>query len=224
VKAGLQARRKHHDAILAALPMTHDDRLVGKVDVLDAELQSLVDPHAGPVEQASEQAVLAVQPGHDSGDLVQTQYNGQASLNPWTPDVLQPQQVETQNLAVQEQQRGQSLFVRRRRDLTCVGQPRQKRLDLLCPEIARVAQFVESDEQANPVDVDVFGSWAVVQISDALPDLVKQLHRDERRQHKGGLRPDPESCDPAVQRGHRICREHELLREAKTHPNRVESM
>ena len=80
---------------------------------------------------------------------------------------------------------------------------------------------MESDEQANPVDVDVFGSRAVVQISDALADLVKQLHRDERRQHEGELGSDTDRCDPPIQRGRSSC-EHELLRRRKTTPYRPE--
>ena len=204
--------------------MTHDDRLVGKVDVFDAELQGLVDSHARAVEQASEQPMLALQPGHDGCDILQTQHHRQANLNVRTSDVLQPRQIETQDLVVEEQQGAKSLLVRGRGDLTRVGQPGKKRLDLLRPELARVAQFVKSDEQANPVDIDVFGPRAVLQISNALSDLVEQPHRLQRRKNQDGFRSDPECCDPPVQCGHRICRDHELLREAQIHPDRVESV
>jgi hypothetical protein len=63
-KANLEARWKHHDAILPALSMTNDDRLVRKVDVLDPQLQSLVDAHAGSVVQSSEKPLLFLKPSH----------------------------------------------------------------------------------------------------------------------------------------------------------------
>src|SRR5690348_8199029 len=109
--------------------------------------------------------MLALQPHHNGRDILQAQYNRQESLNARTPDVLQPRQIETQDLVVEEQQGGKSLLVRGRGDLTRVGKPGKKRLDLRRPKLARVAQFVKSDEQANPVDVDVFGPRAVMQIS-----------------------------------------------------------
>ena len=66
----------------------------------------------------------------------------------------------------------------RRRHLAFVGQHAQEGLHLRLPHVARVAHAavaaVPADEESRPIDVGFFGLKAIVQITDAFAQLVKQ--------------------------------------------------
>src|SRR5436853_283619 len=51
LQTGYQTLRQHHNAVLAAFAIAHDDRLVFEVQVLDPKLQALGDAQARAVQQ-----------------------------------------------------------------------------------------------------------------------------------------------------------------------------
>jgi len=68
-------------------------------------------------------------------------------------DIVEPRQVDAQNLPIQEQQREPGLILRRCGNLAINRQVSEKRLDVPGPELRRVPLVVEKNEAFNPVDV-----------------------------------------------------------------------
>ena len=58
-------RRQHRHPILAALPLPHDDLMAIEIEVLDAQIDALLNPHARPVEQHDHQPHRARELEHD---------------------------------------------------------------------------------------------------------------------------------------------------------------
>lgn len=203
--------------------MAHDDGLVGKIDALQTQLQGLVDSHAGAVEQASKQSMLALQPGHDGGDLLKAEHDRQSGLYVRTADVLQPWDIEPKDLVVQEQQGGERLPVRGRCNRAGVGQPRQIGLDVRCAQIARMLQSMELDEAANPIDVDILGSVAEMQVANPLTDLLQQFDRLQGREVQSHLWSGCRRCNSTDDEWRLHSDGHRPLRAAQTHPHRAES-
>ena len=61
-----------------------------------------------------------------------------------------------------------------------IGQPGQERFDFRRTHLARVAQAVEPDEPAHPVDIRALGAQTVVGIAQPLAQLVEQAGRAQR--------------------------------------------
>jgi hypothetical protein len=134
-----QSLRKHQHPVLAAFALAHDQCLLREVNVLHAQLQGLADPHAGAVQQPCQQGMLSLHPRQDAHHLVSTQHDWQAPTNTWMLQLRHPWQAHLQHLAVQEYQRRQGLLVSGRGQLSLVGKPGQKSLDLGRTKIPRVA-------------------------------------------------------------------------------------
>jgi hypothetical protein len=148
---------------------------MAEIDVLHAKLQAFIDPHPGAVQQLGKQPVLAFEQAQNAGHLVGQQDHRQSSLRAGYADFGHPGQVGTEHLAVEEEQRRQRLLVRRGRHAPGVGQPGEERLELAAAHGCRVAQAMESDKSAHPVDISLFRSYAVVQIANALAQLIEHL-------------------------------------------------
>jgi hypothetical protein len=76
--------------------------------------------------------------------------------------IVDPRQVHIHDAFVQKEESGQGLTLRCVRDLTIVGQVSQECGNFRSAHFARVALRIEQDEPANPVDISLFGSIAVV--------------------------------------------------------------
>ena len=177
----LQRGGQHHDPVLAALALAHDDGAAVEVDVLHAQAQPFEQAHAGAVEQPADdpmrvarELLLAVERVEQRMHLVMGQHRWQAALLARAADLGHPRQLLAQHLLVEEQQGRQRLAVRARRHLPVGRQPGEKGLDLGLRELGGVAQVVEADEGAHPVDVGVLGAQAVVQQADLLAKLIEQ--------------------------------------------------
>lgn len=73
--------------------------------------------------------------------------------------------------------------MRRHRDMSLVCQVREEPLDLDLPHVPRMARAVIADESAGPIYVGLFGTEAVMQISDAFAQTCKQSGRFGRTMH-----------------------------------------
>ena len=83
---------------------------------------------------------------------------------------------ETQDLSppTQKQQRRLGLILGRRGHLAFNGEVSQKRLDLGCAHVLRVALVVEQDEATRPVDISAFGANGIVTDPDFTAKPVEQ--------------------------------------------------
>ena len=137
--------------------MAHDDRAALEVQILDAQLQRLGDPHAGTVEQLRQHPVLALQQRQQTRHLGHRQHRRQPGRALRPADRIHPRQVQPQHLLVQEQQRRQRLSVGGHRDIALGRQPGQKVLNLGLPHLARMAKPLVPDEGPHPVDISLLG-------------------------------------------------------------------
>jgi hypothetical protein len=85
---------------------------------------------------------------------------------------------------IEKQQGRQGLLVRRRRRLAFIGEPRQERFDLRLAHLRRMAHAMKPHEGTHPMHVGLLGSYAVVQIADALTHLVEQSDGLQRRKQR----------------------------------------
>ena len=143
-----------------------------EVDILDAQADALHQPHPGAVKQLRQQGIEPVHMRQDASDLVLGQYGRNAAVMGRPLQVVQPGQLDGQHLAVQKQERTERLVVRGRRNLALGGQHGQEGFYLRRTHVARVPQATPADEKPGPVQIELFGAEAIVQIPRALTNLV----------------------------------------------------
>jgi hypothetical protein len=134
----------------------------------------------------------AVQMREDGPHFVGRQHDRQPALGHGPADLDHPGQLHFQHLPIKEQQCRQGLAVRGSRHLTIGCQMGQKPLDFVLSHFGRVAQRVEPDKRAAPVNIGFFGAQAVVHQTNPLAQAVQQFDGAQRWQrHHFGLRTRP---------------------------------
>jgi hypothetical protein len=176
----LDGPRKHHHPVLAALAFAHHHDPAVEVDILDPQLETFHQAHAGAIEQLGEQLLLAAQERQDGCDFLARQHRRNALARRWPPDLAQPRQLLAKNLAVQEDDGTQRLLVRGRRNAALVGEHGQERLDLGLAYVARMPHAAPTDERPHPEQVGFLGRMAIVKVANALSHLIEQPRRLER--------------------------------------------
>ena len=78
LQRGDEAVGRHGHPVFHALTVTHDDRPLSEVEVLDAQPQALHQPQAGAGEELGHQFVDAVQVAQKAQDLVAGEDGGEA--------------------------------------------------------------------------------------------------------------------------------------------------
>ena len=156
----LERARQHDDAVLAALAVAHDDDLADEVDVLHAQAHAFEQAHAGAVEQAGEQAGVALAHARQQGlHLDVGEHDRDALVRHRATELLQPRHVDAEHLAVEKEQRAQRLPMRGRGDAPLVGEHRQEGLHLRRAHLARMAPPAgPAHEAAHPIDVRLLGA------------------------------------------------------------------
>ena len=166
-----QGLRQHHHPVLGPLALPNDQRPLAEVHILDPQLKSLRDPQAAPVQQLSQQLMLARHHPQHLAHFVHRQHHRQATLAPRMTDLSKPGQLLAQHLAIEEEQGGQGLAVGGRCDRAIIGQVREKRLHIGAAQLGRMTKPMKADESLDPVDVHLFGAWALVQKAQPLAKL-----------------------------------------------------
>lgn len=72
-----------------------------------------------------------------------------------------------------------------RRNAALVRKPGQEAFDVGSAQRSRTTRAVKANVSANPVDIRLLGSYAVVQTANALAQLVQDRDRTQRRQMVG---------------------------------------
>ncbi len=70
-----RSRGQHRHPILATLPLPHDDLIAIEVEILDAHVDTLLDPDAGPVEQHDDEPHRAGQLLQDRGHFLPAEHH-----------------------------------------------------------------------------------------------------------------------------------------------------
>ena len=180
---------QHHDAVFAALALAHHDGAACEIDVLDPQTQAFQQAHAGAVEQLAEQTVVIRQGGQHLRHLVMRQHHRKPGRALRAVDLLHPRHRQAEHLLVQKQQGRQSLLVGGHRHVSICDQPGQEGLDLGAAQISRMAQAVKAHEGAHPMDVGLFGPYAVVEVANLAAKLIQQPTGRRHRAHGHGQSP-----------------------------------
>ena len=110
-------------------------------------------------------------------DLLPAQHYGEMLRPARADQIIEPRQTDIQDVAVQEQQRGERLVLGRGGDLPVDGEPGQEAAHLAGAHLPGVPLVMEQDEATNPVDVGVLGAGAVMPRSEGRSYAVEQARR-----------------------------------------------
>ena len=100
---------EHRDTILRALAVVNVYLAAGKINILDAEPQTLAEAQTSAVHQRRHESPLAGELREYRLDLFLCHDNGQVFASPCTNDLAESSHFTTDDLAVQEQKRRESL-------------------------------------------------------------------------------------------------------------------
>jgi hypothetical protein len=103
---------QHGDAVLAALAVAHQQLAALELDILHAQAQALEQTHARAVEQRGDQPHGAAQLVQQGAHLADREHHRQALPGACGDDFVEPGQLLTQHLAIEEQQRRLRLVLR----------------------------------------------------------------------------------------------------------------
>lgn len=111
------------------------------------------------------------------GSFLTRQHSRQTSRLLRPHHVIEPRQLDFQNLLVEEQQGSQCLPLSGGADITIARQTGQERLDLGLSHLVPVSLVMKQDEALDPVEIGHFGAQAVVLDADASANTIKQAGR-----------------------------------------------
>jgi len=112
---------KRRDPILVAFAGANDDLMPPEINVLHAEAGAFEKAQAGAIHEDGHEARSAAELADDSPYLVAREYDWQSHWPFRAHDVIEPRQILSEHLAIEEQQRAQRLVLRRRSDVTVDG-------------------------------------------------------------------------------------------------------
>ena len=87
----------------------------------------------------------------------------------------QPRQLDTEDFAIEEQERVERLILGGRRDSLTHRERRQERRDLRGAHFGGMALAVEEDVALGPVDIGLLGPTAVVACANGVADAIEEL-------------------------------------------------
>lgn len=118
----LGCRGKDRRAVLAALAAPYHDLVIGEVEVSGSQSGALQQAQARAIEQRCHQPVAAVQPLEDRGDLLPGHHHRKPLLPFGMLDAFDIADIPLKDVAVEEENRVQSLVLGGRADLANNGQ------------------------------------------------------------------------------------------------------
>src|SRR3989441_341340 len=185
---GVDRAPQHRHPVLDALAVVDRDLVHREVDVLDAQPATFHEAKARSVEQERHHAGHAVQTLEDRANFVAYGDSGQV-LRAFGPDhVIEPWQLDAENLSIEEEQRIEGLVLWGRRDSLTNRERRQKGRDFRGAYLARMALALEENVALDPVDARLLGPRAVVACANRVTDAVEELRL--RRPGRGGFAKD----------------------------------
>jgi len=162
------------DAVLGPFPVADDDDVLVEVEILDAEADAFHKAEAGAVEEFGHQLVGAGEGGDDAEGFVVGEDGGEAAGSFCADGVEGEVEVDTEDLAVEEEDGAERLVLSGCGDAPFDGEVGEEGLDLGGTHLAGVAFVVEEDEPFDPGDVGLFGADGVVFTADRVSDLIEE--------------------------------------------------
>ena len=157
---GLDGLRQHRGAVLVALAAPHGDLVPAEIDVLDAQPAALEQPQPGSVEKHQHQPRRARRARENRANLAAGKHDRNARGCLRSNEIVEPRQLLTEHVSVEEQDRRQRLVLRRGRDAIARRQGAEKCRHLLgakCGGVSAARELVEPD---HPAEVGLLGTRA----------------------------------------------------------------
>ena len=183
-----QILRQHRHPVFVALALAHHDFAAGKLHILHAQAQRLQQAHAGTVQQLRHQAGGAIHVQQQFAHLGGREHHRQALGRLCLHHLVEPGQIDFQNLLVQVQKCRLGLILRGGGHIALHRQMAQKRLHLRHAHITRVALAMKQHKAARPIDIRLLGANAVMPRAQVNAHALEQLGRARRGGAAGGLR------------------------------------
>ena len=133
-----------------------------KIEVFHPQLEGFQHAQPGAVLERRDQAGEAVQWGQDCLHLIARHHDRQSLRLAGLHHSFDTVQRLFQHVLIKEQNRRQSLVLRRGSHVFLDGQMRQETVDVAFGHLARMPAVVKEEEVANPVEVGFLGTPAVM--------------------------------------------------------------
>jgi hypothetical protein len=143
-------------AVLVTLAAPDDDLVGCEVDVLDPEAAAFEDAKTSAVQQAHHDTRRPAEALDHGADLLAGEDNGQARRALGSHDLVEPGQLDVQNVPIEEQERAQRLVLRRRGDATLDREGTEKARHLRAAHLDGMPLAVKEDVAPDPRDVGFF--------------------------------------------------------------------
>src|SRR5262249_44606429 len=159
---GREDRRKDGAAVAAAFGIADGEFTAREVDVLHAQGQRFEETQAGSIQDLEDEAVGAGGVAEDGGDFGAGQDDGDALGTAGADEGVEPRQVHRKDMFEIEQERGESLVLRRCAHAAFGREMRQEGRRLALAESPLVGHAVEFVETGDPGGVGLSRPWTVV--------------------------------------------------------------
>ena len=158
---------KYRHPISVALPTAYGQHTFGDVDVLDSQSESLTQPEPGAIEKGRDEARDPEHRAEHDGDFVAREHFGEPMRPLRAHDVVAHGEGESQDLVVEELQRGEGLVLRRGRDVTVHGEGGEEGADFPLAHLPRMPATMMHHKAPNPPDIRLFRRTAQMARSHA---------------------------------------------------------
>ena len=145
-----------------------------KIEIFDAELETLLQPDPRTVQQHDDQPLCAGELLQDCANLVPAQHDGQPLRSTGAHNRRHGADLDRERL-VEKQHRAERLVLRRGADPSLDREPRQKPRNGRRAKGRWVLLLVEHDVPTNPVDVRFLGPRAVVTRPNRMAHPIEKL-------------------------------------------------
>jgi hypothetical protein len=169
--------RQDGEAILGALCVADQDLVLGEVEILEAQADTLVEAQPAAVEESSHEAACPVHAIQDAEDFLLAQYGGKAFGSPGAHVFEREVEGCVQDSLVQEGDGVESLVLGGGSDVFLDRKVGEEGFDLGLAHAGGVLELVEAYEAADPVQVDLLGAVGIVLEPESIPDLVEEPGR-----------------------------------------------
>src|SRR5262249_41586762 len=115
-EVGPDRARQHRSPVRATLAVADGDLVRREVDVLDSQAATFQESKARPVEQERDHARHAIQTLEKRADFIACEDGRQVVRAFGSDQTLEPWQFDSEDLAIEEEQRIEGLVLRGRRD------------------------------------------------------------------------------------------------------------
>jgi hypothetical protein len=133
---------KHGDSVLRALPVTHQDLVGGKIDVLDTEAESLHQPQPCAVHEHAHEPMVPLEAAEYRPGLVPCHHHRQPLRSPCPNDIPEISDLTAKDLPIEKQKRRKGLVLRRGADVLLYRKVCEKGVDLRLRHFGWMADMV----------------------------------------------------------------------------------